>query len=261
VAKKDKNTERNERRERMERMRREAARAERRRSLIVVAVCVLIAVVIASLTGWKLLQDRQDEQETAGTDLDAIGVSADAAGCQEVVTKPVELELQKDGTFHVPQGTRVDYSDSPPAFGLHWPEPAEYGRKFYTTDDRPDLEQLVHNEEHGYTILWYDQTVADDAEQLQVVKDIAATFDVGQSNDLKTYNESKFIAAPWTADDGAAFPDGAHIAFTRWALEGDDAVQDKGEGAWQYCEQPSGEALAAFREEFPESNSPEPNGV
>ena len=30
------------------------------------------------------------------------------------------------------------------------------------TDDRPTLEALVHNLEHGYTILWYDETIADD---------------------------------------------------------------------------------------------------
>jgi hypothetical protein len=261
VAKKDKNTERNERRDRMERMRREAERAERRRSLVVVAVCVVIALVIGGLTGWKLYRDNQQEAEAAGTELAALGASADAAGCQDVVTKGVDLALQEDGTFHVPEGTPVDYSDSPPAFGLHWPGPAQYERKFYTTDDRPDVEQLVHNEEHGYTLLWYDQSVADDADQLQVIEDIAAKFDVGDASDVESYNEGKFIAAPWTEDDGAAFPDGTHIAFTRWALKGDDAVENKGEGAWQYCEQPSGEALAAFMDEFPESNSPEPNGA
>jgi hypothetical protein len=50
------------------------------------------------------------------------------------------------------------------------------------------------------------------------------------------------------------------VAFTHWAATGDDAVKGQGEGAWQYCEQPSGEALDAFMKEFPASNAPEPQG-
>jgi hypothetical protein len=254
VAKKD-NTERNERRERMERMRREADRAERRRSLVVVVVCVVIALIIGGLTGWKLYQDNQRDNEVAGTDLDELGPAPDAAGCQDVVTKGA------DGSSQHRDGESIDYPDSPPAFGPHWSQPAEFSRKFYTDDDRPELERMVHNLEHGYTILWYDQTVADDPDQLQTVEDIAAKFDVGSTEDVEEYNAAKFIAAPWTSDDGDPFPDGAHVALTHWSLEGDDAVEGQGEGAWQYCDQPSGEALAGFMEDFPPTNTPEPNGA
>lgn len=254
MAKKD-NSERNERRERMERMRREAERAERRRSLIVVAVCVVIALVIAGLTGWKLYQDNQRDEKVAGTDLGEIGPDLTTAGCQDVVIKGA------DGSSQHLDGQSIDYPDAPPAFGAHWSDPAEFSRKFYTPDDRPDLERLVHNEEHGYTILWYDQTVADDADQLQVVEDIAAKFDVGSTEDAEEYNAAKFIAAPWTSDDGDPFPDGAHVAFTRWTLEGDDAVEGQGQGVWQYCDEPSGAALDSFMEEFPSTNAPEPNGA
>ncbi|MGH3682534.1 MAG: DUF3105 domain-containing protein, partial [Natronosporangium sp.] len=34
-------------------------------------------------------------------------------------------------------------------------------RGFYTPDDRPRVEQLVHNLEHGYTVLWYLPQVPD----------------------------------------------------------------------------------------------------
>jgi hypothetical protein len=254
VAKKD-NSERNERRERMERMRREAERAERRRSLMVVAVCVVIALVIAGLTGWKLYQDNQRDDEVAGTDLDDLGAAPDAAGCREVVTEGAE------GVGDHRDGQDVGYADLPPAFGPHWSDPAQFDRKFYTVDDRPEIERLVHNEEHGYTLLWYDETVADDPDQLQTVEDIAAKFEVGTPDDIDTYNAGKFVAVPWTQEDGDPFPDGAHVAFTHWAMTGDDAVKDQGEGAWQYCDEPSGEALDAFMKEFPASNAPEPNGV
>jgi Protein of unknown function (DUF3105) len=254
VAKKD-NAERNERRERMERMRREAERAERRRSLVVVVVCVVIALIIGGLTGWKLYRDNQRDEEVASTDVDKLGPSPEAAGCQDVVTKGAE------GVGDHRDGQDIAYADSPPAFGPHWSSPADFARKFYTADDRPELQRLVHNLEHGYTLLWYDETVADDSDQLQTVEDIAAKFDVGSPNAIDDYNAGKLLAVPWTSDDGDPFPDGAHVAFTHWAMTGDDAVKDQGEGAWQYCEQPSGEALDAFMEEFPASNAPEPNGA
>ena len=259
MAKKDKNTERNERRERMERLQREAQRAERRRTMTVVAACVAIAVVIVSVTGWKLYQDNKAAEEVAGTPLADIGVSADAAGCQDVVTKPAEGSSE-----HIDAPTPIPYTDAPPAFGPHRPTPAEFSRKFYTAEDRPEVAELVHNLEHGYTILWYDETVTDDAEQLQAVEDLAAKFDVGSGDDIddiSEYNENKVVAAPWTSDDGKPFPADAHVALTRWLAEGDDAAEGQGEGVWLYCEQASGEVLEQFMEDYPQSNSLEPDGA
>jgi hypothetical protein len=227
----------------------------------VVVGSVVIALIIGGLAGWKLYLDNQQEQETAGTPLDETGPDAATADCQDVVTEPADLELQQDGTFHLPLGTRGDYADSPPGFGLHWPEWAEFGRKFYTAEDRPEVERLVHNEEHGYTILWYDQTVAADADQLQTVEDIAATFDGDAAAGSPEYEEAKLIAAPWTDEDGEPFPGGAHVALTRWAAEGDDAIEDKGMGVWQYCGQPSGEAVQDFMDDYPASNSLEPGAA
>jgi len=254
VAKKDRNSERDERRERLERMRREAERGERRRSLIVVAVCVVIALVIAALTGWKLYQDNQRDDELASTDLAGIGVGADEAGCQDILTKGAE-----GAGVHL-DGEPIDYPDAPPAFGAHWNAPAEISLKFYTADDRPELQRLVHNLEHGYTILWYDQSVADDDSALSTVQDLADKFDAGTPSTQADYNSAKFIAAPWTSDDGDPFPGGAHVALTHWAAEGEDAAEGQGMGAWQYCDEPSGEVLAAFMEEFPSTNALEPNG-
>ena len=256
MAKKDKNSERNERRVRMERLQREAERAERRRTMTVVVVCVVIALVIVSLTGWKLYQDNQDDAEVAGTALADIGVSADAAGCENVVTQPAEGSSE-----HVEAPTPIPYADAPPAFGPHRPAPAEFGRKFYTVEDRPEVAELVHNLEHGYTILWYDETVADDDKQLQTVEDLAAKFDVGTVDDQAEYNANKFVAAPWTADDGDPFPEGTHVALTRWLAEGDDAAEGQGEGVWRNCEQPSGEVLEQFMDDYPQSNSLEPDGA
>ena len=257
VAKKNKNVERNERRERMERMRREAERAERRRSLVVVVVCVVIALIIGGLTGWKLYQDNQEAEALAAIDLTDIGVSEAKAGCGDIVTKPAD----QPGT-HEPEGTPIDYSDAPPAFGPHWGTNPDFSRKFQTAADRLPLERLVHYSEHGYTTLWYDQTVADDADALQAVKDMADKFetDVQALSTQTDYNNNKFIAVPWNVDDledGDAFPDGAHVALTHWSATGGD----NGTGVWQYCDQPSGEVVQSFMSDYPASDAPEPTAA
>ena len=61
----------------------------------------------------------------------------------------------------------------------------------------------------------------------------------------------KFKAVPWTEDDGKAFPDGQHVAFTHWAKESKEkgAKKDEQVGVFQYCSKPSGEALNDFMPE------------
>ena len=129
-------------------------------------------------------------------------------------------------------------------------------RKLYTKSDRPRLEMLVHKMEHGYTILWYDETVADDSDQMLILQGIRDKM-LGTSN-----MRLKFKAVPWTKEDGKAFPDGQHIAFTHWAKESEEkgAKEDEAVGVWQYCSEPSGEALNEFMLEYDYTNSPEPNG-
>ncbi len=236
-----------DRRARIEAIRREAQRAERRRTLMVVAACALVAVVIVAVTGYALLT-RDDD---ASTDIagGALGSSAKAAGCDDVVFRGAE-----GAGDHRPTGTQIDYPDAPPAFGPHWDVPADFARKFYTAQDRPELEQLVHNLEHGYTILWYDATVADDSDALAQVQDIAAQFE-GQ-RDLT----AKFIAAPWTSDDGEAFPEGKHVVLTHWSVKGEAAVSGQGQGDSLYCEQPDEQVVTDFMEAFPYLDSLEPTG-
>jgi len=240
---------------RIEALRKQSARAERRRTLVVVAICAVVAVAIVAATGWKLYSDNQRRDEVASTDLASIGPSSSAAGCSAVTTSPAEGSAQ-----HL-DGQDLDYPDAPPAFGAHWSTPADFARKFYTDSDRPEVERIVHNLEHGYTVLWYDETLADDDDAMQVVEDMANKFDVEVGEDIADYNANKFLAVPWTADDGEPFPDDAHVALTRWALEGPDAIPGQGLGAVQYCADASGEAVADFMEEYPASNALEPNGA
>ena len=112
----------------------------------------------------------------------------------------------------------------------------------------------MHNLEHGYTILWYDQTVAKDDKQLTVVKAIAEKF-------TGTDMQDKFIAAPWTPDDGNPFPNGAHVALTHWSMGGTQGNPKGQHGVTEYCGQPSGEAVSTFVKDYPYTDSPEPGAM
>jgi hypothetical protein len=208
----------------------------------VIAACVAVGLVIVALAAVPLLKQNKAK---AGA-LPTIGASAGAAGCQDLVKKDATGNQE-----HKPEGTVINYPDSPPAFGPHYPTPAPFGRKFYTSDDRPKLENLVHNLEHGYTMLWYDDTVAKNSTELNQVKAIASKFEGNKLSD-------KFIALPWTAEDGKGFPGGAHIALTHWSVGGTPSASAKQQGIWQYCDKPSGAVVSTFVKKYPYSDSPEP---
>ena len=75
----------------------------------------------------------------------------------------------------------------------------------------------MHNLEHGYTIVWYDETIADDGEAMTELEAVGKKFP-GTTN-----LRYKFYAAPWTDDDVkrvGPFPKGEHIAFTHWSAGG-----------------------------------------
>ncbi len=231
----------------VEQMRREQQRAEKKRTYAIMGGVVAVALVIIGLGAYPLIQDARQQSEFSGRGLDEIGAAAAQAGCQDV-----QADAATGSADHRPESEELVYDQAPPASGSHYPTWADFGRKFYTAQDRPELGYLVHNLEHGYSILWYDETVADSDEQLAQVKAIANKF---EGSDF----ENKFIAAPWTAEDGEAFPDGAHVALTHWSMGGTNGNPEGQRGITQYCEVPSGEAVATFMEDYPYTDSPEPN--
>jgi hypothetical protein len=236
---------RDDRRAILEQLRREQRQKERRRTVNVMAVCVAAAVAIVGAAVVPLLR----HNDLASGPLDQLGVDPSAAGCHPVETRPAHGNQE-----HRPVGTQIDYPDSPPAFGPHWPTPAPFDRKFYTAQDRPELEYLVHNLEHGYSLLWYDARIADDKDSLAVVKGIADKFVGRRPTD-------KFIAVPWTARDGGPFPQGAHVALTHWSAGGDPTDVSKQKGVWEYCAKPSGAVVKSFMAHYPYTDSPEPQGI
>jgi len=229
----------------VEQMRREQQRAERRRTIVVISACVVVALVIVGLAAIPLLR----QNKLAGGPLASLGVSSSAAGCQPVLKRKATGNQE-----HKAIGTDITYAEAPPASGPHYPVPAPFDRKFYTAADRPRLEYVVHNLEHGYTLMWYDDTLAKDKDQIAVIKAIAEKFSGSKQTD-------KFIALPWTAKDGKAFPSGTHVALTHWSVGGDVSDVSKQRGVWQYCAQASGQAVRTFTRDYPYTDSPEPSAA
>ena len=220
--------------------------AEKRRGMMIVGVCTAIAVLIVGAAAYQPVKDWWDLR--AFNDLGVSEIGAPASTCQDVETKPATGNAE-----HVPTDTPVTYKRTPPAFGSHWNEagvaPATIERKLYT-DDRPAIESLVHNLEHGYTLLWYNDTIADDEEAMENLRAIAGKF--GDSGNFR----NKFIAAPWTSEDGEPLPDGQNVAFTHWSTGG--AGGEEQSGVWQFCSGVSGAALEQFMLDYPYLDSPEP---
>jgi hypothetical protein len=236
----------------VEQIRAKQKNAERRRGLAIVGVCAVVAVLIVGLAAYRPVKNWYDLRQFRSVALSKIG--SPASVCQKETTKKATGNQQ-----HVPDGTVISYPDAPPAFGEHFATPDPMQRKLYTAEDRPQLGTLVHNEEHGYTILWYDQTVADNSKQMNEIRGIADKFS-GTSN-----LRFKFKAVPWLASDGKSFPKGEHIAFTHWSAGGSDVAASgdtsKQVGIWQYCSSVSGDALNSFMIQYPYLDAPEPNGA
>jgi hypothetical protein len=228
---------------------------ERRRGFMIVGVCTAIALLIVAAAAFKPVKDWWDGR--AFDKLALADIGAPASACQKITTKKADGNQD-----HLPEGTAIDYSTAPPAFGAHWNvagvAPAPMERKLYTAADRPPLEALVHNLEHGYTILWYDETIAGDSKAMNELRGIAGKFS-GTSN-----MRFKFKAVPWTSKDGGGkkFPSGEHVAFTHWSAGGAGETDvAKQVGVFQYCSDVSGSALQSFMEKYPYFDSPEPNAM
>ena len=100
----------------------------------------------------------------------------------------------------------------------------------------------------GYSLLWYDDTVAKDAAKLDVVKAIAKKYEGTKLTD-------KFIALPWTSKDGKAFPSGTHVALTHWTGPSNQ------QGITQFCGAPSGSVVKTFMDDYPQTDTPEPGAA
>jgi hypothetical protein len=226
----------------------EAARKkeQRRRSLGLLAICTVLALALLAYPVVLFVQDYQARNATI-TDF---GPAAASAGCDPVAENPATGNQD-----HVAEGTKVAYGQIPPDSGQHYPTPAPFTKHFYSVADRPAVETIVHNLEHGYTVVWYRADAPE--QQVDNLQSIAKTFGSDDFDPTK-----KFIAAPWSESDGAGFPAGKNVVLTRWTADAANPTDTtKQRGVRQPCTEVSGAAIADFMTKYPIASSPEPNGA
>ncbi len=224
----------------IEKMQRDQARTDRNRTIIIVVASIVVGLAIIAYPAIRLIQDSRTKSQA----ITELGVAASAASCDT----PTNDEA--GGTQdHKPDGTVINYSVSPPSSGPHYAVWAPFNKKFYTLDDRPPVPNLVHNLEHGYTILWYKEALPKD--QIDQIEKISKA-------KLPDSTGGKFIAAPFRETDGKPWPDGKNIAFSHWS--GTASGTDKAFGHRQFCGSVSGDALQQFVDKYPSTDAQEPAG-
>ncbi|GAB3434329.1 hypothetical protein GCM10027517_02270 [Phycicoccus ginsengisoli] len=209
---------------------------ERRVAGMIIVGCL---VLLAALGGVVLfaVNDAKAKQ------LPNLGVSVAAAKCQ-----PITTDANSGSGEHVgpgtnkPDETSVKYDTVPPSHGPHFATPDVSGRDFYTAADRPPLEVLVHNLEHGYTILWYDGTK---------VKDTALLKEIADKADKQPDASGKFKVVEWDPSRGA-FPAGTPYVLSHWASDA---------GHRQACGDLSGQVVIDFISKYPKENTQEPGAA
>lgn len=233
-----------DRKARVEQMRRQQQAAERKRTFLVMGAALLVVVVLVGLVVFAIVDFRRDNPTVAAGSLAEVGVEAAAASCDDVITEPAEgVNAHVGPGTNQPEKERIEYPSAPPAFGEHYPQPQYPASEFYTAEDRPAVEALVHNLEHGYTVLWYDEGLpAEQQEQLRRIAELARDMDETQG---------KFVVTAWDPSYGE-FPEGKPVAISHWGAQ---------EGIRQYCGAVSGEAIQRFVEDYPSTDSPEPNAA
>src|SRR3712207_3728768 len=145
----------------------EAARKkeQRNRTIRLLVICIVLAMALLAYPVYLFV----DDYRARNTPLESIGATVQAAGCDPVSEQPASGNQD-----HVDEGTKVTYTEFPPASGQHYPSPAPFAKRFYTMADRPPVETLVHNLEHGYTIAWYRDGAP--ASQVKALQRAAKTF-------------------------------------------------------------------------------------
>jgi hypothetical protein len=227
-----------DRQARVEQMR-AAQKAKDRRNTILVAVAAGAVVVVLIALVVVVIRDYRQENPD---DLGMVGVEADAASCDEAVTEPATGVNEHVGPgTETPDTAAVEYGSVPPTFGQHFAQPIVPAEPFYTAENRPAVENLVHNLEHGYTVLWYSEDLpTEQQDDLRLISDLA--------RDLEETGGGKFIVSAWD-DAYGELPDGKNVALAHWGAS---------DGTSQLCGEVSGAVVEQFVTDNPSSDSPEP---
>ncbi len=187
----------------------------RRANLVTVGIAAAVAIVVVALIVFQ-------PEDPA----DNVGVAASEANCTE------RESFESEGNQHVDLGVPVQYEANPPTTGNHWPPEAVADPGF--SEDPIEPEQLVHNQEHGQIVIWYNPDASDEI--------------LGQIEDLVDQESQATIGAPW--DD---IEEPYNVVLSAWDGESDEGVQ-------MSCERPSQQVFNDWREDF-QGRGPENVGV
>ncbi|HTF41597.1 MAG TPA: DUF3105 domain-containing protein [Propionibacteriaceae bacterium] len=234
------------RRDRLASLEASRKKEQRARTIRLLVICIVLALALLAYPVYLFV----DDYRARNAAMEDFGSSLAAAGCDPISEQPATGNQD-----HVPEGTKVDYAQTPPDSGTHNPAPAPFTKHYYAAADRPAVETLVHNLEHGYTVVWYRADAP--SAQTQNLERIAKTFGSDDYNPV-----DKFIAAPWSEADGAGFPEGKSVVIARWTADPNNPSDPtKQQGVRQACTEVSGAAIKEFMAKYPVANSPEPNGA
>lgn len=104
----------------------------------------------------------------------------------------------------------------------------------------------MHSQEHGWTFVWYDESVADDEQAMREVRQVADEIE----------GLAKTAMVPWTRQEGSAFPNGTHVALTHWTATATKA----GTESRQFCAVADAAAVSAFTQRHLYFDAHEPSG-
>lgn len=233
-----------DRKARVEALKKEQKAQERKKTLIFGGVAAVIVLILIGIPVMSIVNKNKEKKRA----FDELGVPAALAACD---AKPAEDKVGADDGDHETDPTvRINYETAPPSHGRHFASPITVNsRGFYSSDDAPRVEELVHNLEHGYNIVWYAPSVS--GSQLDDLKTIASKM----RDDNST---QKFIVVPWDAARGA-FPANKTIAISHWGAPKTQGKYETSTGYREYCGQVSGQAIKSFVDAHPSDDSPEPN--
>jgi hypothetical protein len=232
-----------DRKARVEALKKEQRAQERKKTVVFSAVAAVIALVLIGIPAMSIINKNKKDNRA----FDQLGVPVGLAGCDTTINDKVGAN---DGNHETDPTVRINYDTAPPSHGRHYAVPITVNnRGFYTKDDVPRVEELVHNLEHGYNIVWYTDGVT--GTQLDDLKSIA--------NKMRDDNEShKFAVVPWDTSRGP-FPTGKSVAMTHWGAPKTAGKYETATAYRQYCGQVSGTAIKSFVDAHPSTDAPEPN--
>lgn len=241
-----------DRKARIAEMQQQQKARENRVRIQIIAGCAALLLVLGAVIAFAVVDAGKQQPDVAIT---SIGVPASAASCDAVTTDKAGGNGNHVGPgTSTPNTTKVKYDTVPPSNGPHFAQPDTDKREFYTAADRPPIEALVHNLEHGYTVLWYDQSAGEAKKAaLQELAKVANKIDA---------TADKFIVSAWDPSYGE-LPAGKKFALSHWSatLGADQSTVASQAGHRQLCGDLSGEVVKAFVEKFPRTSAPEPGGA